>query len=115
MDTFSHKYHNLYYSDELKYRSTLEKSFDIQTIKRDSRNLPIHRGSDIKAILLFGPTSMQSLPSLFTGQDFLHSWRHFFGLHRSELTIAIRVWASSPLPSVPEVIFFFGGMVIYFF
>jgi predicted transcriptional regulator len=28
---------------------------------------------------------------LTTGQLFLHSWRHFFGLQRSELTIAIRV------------------------
>jgi hypothetical protein len=32
---------------------------------------------------------MQSLPVRTTGQDFLHSWRHFFGLHLSELTIAI--------------------------
>jgi hypothetical protein len=32
---------------------------------------------------------MQSLPVRTTGQDFLHSWRHFFGLHLSELTMAI--------------------------
>lgn len=30
-------------------------------------------------------------PVFTTGQLFLHSWRHFFGLQRSELTIAIRV------------------------
>ena len=30
-------------------------------------------------------------PVLTTGQLFLHSWRHFFGLQRSELTMAIRV------------------------
>lgn len=36
-------------------------------------NLPIHRGSEMKASLLFGPTSIQSFPSLTTGQDFLHS------------------------------------------
>ena len=30
-------------------------------------------------------------PVLTTGQLFLHSWRHFLGLHLSELTMAIRV------------------------
>lgn len=52
---------------------------------------PIHRRSDMKAILDSGVTSMQSLPVLTTGHDFLHSCRHFFGLHLSLLTIAIRV------------------------
>jgi len=50
---------------------------------------PIHKRSEIKAILLVGSTSMQSLPVLTTGQDFLHSCRHFLGLHLSELTMAI--------------------------
>ena len=35
----------------------------------------------MKAILDSGATSMQSLPVRTTGQDFLHSCRHFFGLH----------------------------------
>lgn len=52
---------------------------------------PIHRRSDMKAILDSGVTSIQSLPVLTTGHDFLHSCRHFFGLHLSLLTIAIRV------------------------
>lgn len=52
---------------------------------------PIQRRSEMKAILLEGSTSMQSLPVLTTGQDFLHSWRHFLGLHLSALTMAILV------------------------
>lgn len=38
------------------------------------------------------------LPVLTTGQLFLHSWRHFFGLHLSLLTMAIRVNRSDMLP-----------------
>ncbi|PWN53934.1 hypothetical protein IE53DRAFT_309315 [Violaceomyces palustris] len=52
---------------------------------------PMQRASEMKAILLVEVTSIQSLPILTTGQDFLHSCRHFFGLHLSELTMAIRV------------------------
>jgi hypothetical protein len=37
---------------------------------------------------------MHILPILTTGQDFLHSWRHFFGLHLSLLTMAILVNSS---------------------
>ena len=37
-------------------------------------------------------------PILTTGQDFLHSWRHFLGLHRSLLTIAILVNLSCVFP-----------------
>lgn len=40
---------------------------------------------------------MHSLPVLTTGQLFLHSCRHFFGLHLSVLTIAIRVRRSAIL------------------
>ena len=50
---------------------------------------PIHSRSDMKAILDSGVTSMQSLPVRTTGHDFLHSCRHFFGLHLSLLIIAI--------------------------
>jgi hypothetical protein len=35
--------------------------------------LPMHNGSERKANLLVGPTSMHSFPSLTTGHDFLHS------------------------------------------
>lgn len=75
--------------------------------------------SEMKAILLLGVTSMQSLPVATTrgtrhsptflttergeeaaashvpmrttGHDLRHSWRHFLGLHLSALTMAIRV------------------------
>jgi hypothetical protein len=38
---------------------------------------PIHKLSDINAILDSGLTSMQRRPLRTTGQDFLHSCRHF--------------------------------------
>lgn len=50
---------------------------------------PMHSRSEMKAILLVASTSIQSLPVRTTGQDFLHSCRHFLGLHLSVLTIAI--------------------------
>lgn len=87
---------------------------------------PIHRDSEMKAILLCGVTSIHSFPAnisshlitpgifLFffyvfgwrcslnevlpirtTGQLFLHSWRHFLGLHLSWLTMAILVFLSA--------------------
>lgn len=44
------------------------------------------------------------VPVLLTGQLFLHSWRHFLGLHRSELTMAIRVNRSAmALPLYPLI------------
>ncbi len=39
---------------------------------------------------------MQSFPMRTTGQERLHSWRHFLGLHLSALTIAI-LWFFSAL------------------
>lgn len=39
----------------------------------------------------FGVTSMHILPIFTTGQLLLHSCLHFFGLHLSPFTIAIRV------------------------
>lgn len=39
---------------------------------------PMHKRSEMKAILESGATSMQSLPVLTTGQDFLHSCLHFW-------------------------------------
>lgn len=50
---------------------------------------PMHRVSEMNAIFDSGATSIQSLPVLTTGQDFLHSCLHFFGLHLSVSTIAI--------------------------
>ncbi|EYE91201.1 uncharacterized protein EURHEDRAFT_421952, partial [Aspergillus ruber CBS 135680] len=38
---------------------------------------PMQRRSEMKAILDSGLTSIQSFPVRTTGQDFLHSWRHF--------------------------------------
>jgi hypothetical protein len=65
----------------------------------------------MKANLLFGPTSIQSFPSLTTGHDFLHSWLHFFGLHFSDFTMAIRVlWSASSAP-LDLSTFFLGGML----
>lgn len=55
---------------------------------------PIHNSSDKEAIFELGDTSIQSLPIRTTGQDFLHSCRHRFGLHLSSLTMAIRVCLS---------------------
>jgi len=58
---------------------------------------PIHKFSDMKAIFDSLVTSIQSRPLLTTGQDFLHSCRHFLGLHLSVLMIAIRVSLSDIL------------------
>ncbi|KAI9336789.1 hypothetical protein BDR26DRAFT_864609 [Obelidium mucronatum] len=52
---------------------------------------PIHNSSERNAIFEFTATSIQSFPILTTGQPFLHSCLHFFGLHLSALTMAIRV------------------------
>lgn len=52
---------------------------------------PIHSSSEIEAILSLGATSIHSFPIRTTGQYFLHSCRHRFGLHLSELTMAIRI------------------------
>jgi hypothetical protein len=69
----------------------------------------------MNASLLLGPTSMQSFPSLTTGHDFLHSCRHFLGLHRSALTMAIRVRCSvSSPPLEPFPPFFLGGILLLF-
>ena len=68
---------------------------------------PMHNSSEMKAILSFGVTSMQSLPIRTTGQDFLHSCRHLFGLHLSLFTIAIRV---SPCVSSFSFLLSLGGI-----
>ena len=56
---------------------------------------PMQSLSEMKAMRESEVTSMQSFPVLTTGHDFLHSCRHFLGLHLSLLTIAIRVSLSA--------------------
>lgn len=70
---------------------------------------PIHNSSEIQASFEDGVTSIHSLPTLTTGQYFLHSCLHFFGLHRSELTTAMRVGVSS-LSFFVFVFFFLGAI-----
>ncbi|KXS17198.1 hypothetical protein M427DRAFT_97259, partial [Gonapodya prolifera JEL478] len=80
---------------------------------------PMQSSSEMNAILESGATSIQSFPVvqsskrllgtsrfinfnspiLTTGHDFLHSCRHFLGLHLSELTRAIRVSLEAPSSS----------------
>lgn len=55
---------------------------------------PMHSSSDSVAILESEATSIHSFPIRTTGHDRLHSCLHLFGLHLSELTIAIRVCLS---------------------
>lgn len=80
------------------------------TLQRKNTHSPIQRGSAINASLLLGPTSIQSFPSFTTGQDFLHSWWHFLGLHLEALRMAIRVNPSPSLPLEGLLAFFLGGI-----
>uniref|UniRef100_A0A0E9UE69 Uncharacterized protein n=1 Tax=Anguilla anguilla TaxID=7936 RepID=A0A0E9UE69_ANGAN len=63
---------------------------------------PMQGDSEIQAILLCDVTSMQSLPMRTTGQLFLHSCRHFLGLHLSWFTIAILVGFSDILAAFSQ-------------
>jgi len=54
------------------------------------RPQPIHNISEMKEILEAFVTSIQILPVLLTGHVFAQFKSHFFGLHLSGLTIAIR-------------------------
>ena len=51
---------------------------------------PMHKSSEMYASFDEPDTSMHSLPTFTTGHDFLHSCLHFFGLHRSADTMAMR-------------------------
>ena len=66
----------------------------------------MHSSSEIEAILLLGVTSMHSFPIRTTGQERLHSCLQRFGLHLSELTIAILVKRS--VSSIAR----FGGILL---
>ena len=126
MGISSHKYHNLSKEKEA-IKKTLETArhenldFTTQTTRKSVHSIhnsqlytPIHKGSEMKASLLLFVTSIQSFPSLTTGQDFLHSWLHFFGLHLEEFTMAIRVRCSSSLPPAGLFPFFLGGIFVNF-
>ncbi|KAG1874238.1 hypothetical protein C8R48DRAFT_593422, partial [Suillus tomentosus] len=65
---------------------------------------PIHKNSEMNAILSVDFTSMQSLPGRSISMStpprewcitFLHSWAHRFGLQRFASTMAIRVILSA--------------------
>ena len=56
---------------------------------------PIHNSSEMTATGSVGPTSIHMAPLRTTGHIFLHSCRHFFGLHLSVWTMAIRVSLSA--------------------
>ncbi|KAG0697810.1 hypothetical protein DFH29DRAFT_760292, partial [Suillus ampliporus] len=58
---------------------------------------PMHKNSEMNAILSVDFTSMQSLPRREWCVTFLHSWAHRFGLQRFESTMAIRVILSAIL------------------
>jgi hypothetical protein len=58
---------------------------------------PIHIVSEIIVIFDVFVTSIHILPVLFTGHVLAHSSAHLFGLHFSELTIAIRCLSVSIL------------------
>ncbi len=67
---------------------------------------PMQSSSDSEAIFESGDTSIHNFPIRTTGHDFLHSWRHRFGLHLSELTMAIRVCLSvSSLSRFRDILF----------
>ena len=51
---------------------------------------PMHRSSEMYATFEVPDTSMHILPTFTTGHVFLHSCLHFFGLHRSAETMAMR-------------------------
>lgn len=53
---------------------------------------PMQRPSEMKAILEFESTSIQSFPERTTGHDFLHSCRHFCGI--VSLTASLCSWRS---------------------
>lgn len=55
---------------------------------------PMHRIYEIYAMTEVGMTSMHILSVLLTGQDFLHSCLHFFGLHFYLFTMAILCFVS---------------------
>jgi len=61
----------------------------------------MHKVSEMKQIIEVGNTSIHIFPVLFTGQVFLHSCLHFFGLHLSGLMIAILSLSSSILDNEP--------------
>src|ERR1700761_6537922 len=74
---------------------------------------PMHRDSEMKAMRDSGVTSMQSLPLRTTGHDFLHSWRHFLGLHyfgpTSSSASTLLCWCLALLALAGD-----GGVIFFF-
>lgn len=75
---------------------------------------PIHRRSEMKAILEDESTSMQSLPVRTTGHDFLHSCLHFcdlsaHGLGTRGFCIHLGFALSSRTPHVSHAKILYGG------
>lgn len=62
--------------------------------RKPATNSSLSNGNSLQATLLVASTVMHILPIDTTGQDRLHSWRHFFGLHLSSFIIAIRDFSS---------------------
>jgi hypothetical protein len=50
---------------------------------------PIHSFSSIKLIVDAGETSIHIFADLFTGQPFMHSCLHYYGLHKFGLMIIL--------------------------
>jgi len=62
----------------------------------------------MELILSVGVTMTHCLPDLLIGQPDLHSYLHFFGLHLSLCTIAIRNLVSS----IVSRLFYFNCLVV---
>ncbi|TDL18772.1 hypothetical protein BD410DRAFT_728036 [Rickenella mellea] len=66
---------------------------------------PMHKNSEMNAILSVGLTSIHNFPMNYrleihccdATHTFLHSWAHLFGLHRFASTMAIRVILSADM------------------
>lgn len=63
---------------------------------------PIHNDSEMYAIVDVGSTSIHCFPIRTTGHDFLHSCRHFLGLHLSVERIAMRLSLSDMIVKVVQ-------------
>jgi hypothetical protein len=59
-----------------------------------------------------GATSMQSLPVRTTGQDFLHSWRHFYSYQYrgEELLLVVKIPSVCTVENKASVIYLTSGV-----
>ena len=63
---------------------------------------PMQRSSEIQEMVLVGTTSTHILPTLTTGQLFLHSCLHFLGLHLRAGGQGGPPWSGGPEGGRPE-------------